>query len=356
MREMLLEFIKEIQSDKQFDSFDEAAIKQGIVLKILSFLDWDPFNMDEIHPEYDVKGGKIDFSLRQKDSNMAFIAVKKGAKALKKYEAQLSTHAAREGVKLSIVTNGITWWFSLPLLEGTQEERRFHTIDINEQKAEDIAQRFESFLSKKNVLSGDAVQAAEHIHRNRLRTLLMKESLPKAWEKLMNEPGKWLYEVLAETTKALCGHEPDRETVERFLALERDAKAKISNIVKSKAPSPAQLRKTGVKKGAYTGKSIVSFSFNGTRHNVESWKDMILKICEFIASEHRDDFEIVLTLSGPEGEYFSTNPYELLICEKIPGTEIYVDVNLSATGVVVLAHRVLSLFGYTERDLSIQTK
>jgi hypothetical protein len=35
---------------------------------------------------------------------------------------------------------------------------------------------------------------------------------------------------------------------------------------------------------------------------------------------------------------------------------MYVDVNLSAMGVVNLCHRVLSLFGYEEKDLSIETR
>jgi len=46
----LVEFIKKIQSDDRFGAFDEAAIKQGIVLKILSLLDWDPFDVDEVQP------------------------------------------------------------------------------------------------------------------------------------------------------------------------------------------------------------------------------------------------------------------------------------------------------------------
>jgi hypothetical protein len=89
---------------------------------------------------------------------------------------------------------------------------------------------------------------------------------------------------------------------------------------------------------------------------VNSWKEMLIKICEVVAAKHKEDFEIVLTLSGPNKDYFSTNPYALLTCEKIPGTEMYVDVNLSAMGIVTLSHRVLSLFGYKEKDLSVETK
>ena len=356
MQEKLLEFIKEIQSDERYDSFDEPAIKQGIVLKILSFLDWDPFNIDEIKPEYDVDGGKIDFSLRHKNASEVFIGIKKGVKALKKYQEELSIYAVQEGVKLAVLTDGITWWFCLPLLQGSPEEKRFHTIDLNERKAEEIAQNFEDFLSKKNVISGKAAKAAEHIHNTRLKLLLIKQNLPKAWKNVLSEPEKWLYDVLSEATSELCGHRPDRETVEQFIALEIDSKADISSVLKPKPPSPPKESKAAVKKEALTGKSIVSFTFTEERYEAKSWKAMLLKICEVVAANHQDDFDLVLTLSGPNREYFSTNPYALLTCEKIPGTEMYVDVNLSAMGVVALSHRILSLFGYKEKDLSIETK
>jgi len=358
MQERLLQFIKEIQSDERYDSFDEPAIKQGIVLKILSFLDWDPFNIDEIQPEYEVDGGKIDFSLRHKDSSKAFIGIRKGMKALKKYQEELSNYAVQEGVKIAVLTDGITWWFTLPLVKGSLEEKRFHTIDMNERKAEEIAQNFEEFLSKENVTSGKSLKAAEHIYGTRLKSLLIKENLPKAWKKVLSEPEKWLFDILTQVTEELCGHKPDRDIVEKFLALEIDAKADLSTMLKPRTPTPPPPRETKatVKKEALIGKSIVSFTLDRERYDVKSWKAMLLKICEVVAAKHKDDFEMVLTLSGPNREYFSTNPYELLTCEKIPGTELYVDVNLSPMGAVSLSHRILSLFGYKEKDFSIETK
>jgi hypothetical protein len=356
MQERLLQFIREIQTDDRYDSFAEPEIKQGIVLKILSFLEWDPFDVDEIQPEYKVDGGKIDFSLRHKDSSKAFIGIKRGVKALKEYQAELLDYAVKDGVNMAILTNGIAWWFTLPLVEGSLEEKRFHTIDINERKAEEVAQNFEDFLSKKNIVSGKSRKAAEHIYRTRLKSLLVKENLSKAWKQILSEPEKWLYDILAVVTEELCGYKPEREIVENFLALEIDAKAEIPSTLKPKSATPPKEIKAAVKKEDFIGKSIVSFSLGETKYEVKSWKEMLLNVCEVVAAKHREAFEIVLTLSGPNGEYFSVNPYKLLTCEKIPGTEMYVDVNLSDLGVVALSHRVLSLFGYKEKDLSIETK
>jgi predicted type IV restriction endonuclease len=73
----LVEFIKKIQSDERFGTFDEAAIKQGIVLKVLSLLDWDPFDVDEVQPEYEIQGSKVDFCLKKGKANKVFILVRK---------------------------------------------------------------------------------------------------------------------------------------------------------------------------------------------------------------------------------------------------------------------------------------
>ena len=364
MEKEILEFIEEIQSDARFDSFDEPAVKQGIVLKLLSLLEWDPFDINQIKPEYVVEDGKIDFSLLHKNSSKVFIGVRKEVEALTEYQEELSNYAVQDEVPLVVLTDGIVWWFCLPHLDGPAEEKRFYTMNVNERKAEEVAQTFEIFLSKENVQSGKAVKAAEEVYNERKKLHLIRENLPKAWEKVLSEPEKWLHEVLAQATNELCGHMPDKETTKKFIASQIDAKADIASILKETVQAPPEQDKVtspkpsraAVKKDEFTGKSIVSFTLKGKEHKVDSWKGMILKVCEIVAQEHQDNFDTVLTLLGTNREYFSRNPYELLTCEKIPGTQMYVDVNLSPVGVVVLSHRVLSLFGYKEKDLSMKTK
>jgi len=92
----LLEFIKKLQSDKRFASFDEVAAKQGIVLKILSLLEWDPFDVDEIQPEYARGDKRVDFSLRSNNSSKAFIVVEKVEKNLENSREQLMDFGAKE--------------------------------------------------------------------------------------------------------------------------------------------------------------------------------------------------------------------------------------------------------------------
>jgi predicted type IV restriction endonuclease len=75
VQEPLLSFIREIKSDSRV-SYDEAAVKQAIIMRILAALGWNPFNINEVKPEYSVAGRRVDYSLRIYDANKVFLEVK----------------------------------------------------------------------------------------------------------------------------------------------------------------------------------------------------------------------------------------------------------------------------------------
>ena len=126
MNEKLMRLINDFKKDRRLLSFDEAATKQAVILRILKALGWDPFNIDEIYPEYSVGGKRVDYALRHNGRNKAFIEVKKVNEDLEKHQGQLLNYSFQGGVKLAVLTNGISWWFYLPLHEGSWEQRKIY--------------------------------------------------------------------------------------------------------------------------------------------------------------------------------------------------------------------------------------
>jgi len=143
MNEELFKLISEFKKDKRLLLFDEAATKQAVILRILKSLGWDPFNIDEVYPEYSVGSKRVDYALKSNGRNKVFIEVKKVNEDLEKHQEQLLSYSFQEGVKLAILTNGISWWFYLPLREGSWEQRKFYTIEIYDQDIEDIVRKFD---------------------------------------------------------------------------------------------------------------------------------------------------------------------------------------------------------------------
>ena len=356
MNENLLKLINNLRKDRRLLSYDEAATKQAVVLRILHCLGWNPFNIDEVYPEYSVGSKKVDYALRYNGKNKVFIEVKKVNEDLEKHQEQLLNYSFQEGVKLAVLTNGISWWFYLPLREGSWVQRKFYTIEIYDQEAQDIVKKFEDFLLKENVVSDKAIENAENLYKSRQKQHLIKETLPKAWKKMISEPDELLVELLADTTEKLCGYKPDNEMVEQFLT-EVGQKAVVRpdrKISTTERLSPSQISRPSSE--SYTGKTIKAFTFKGIRYPVRSWKEMLIKITNLMLSAHRDQFDRVLNLVGRKRPYFTRNRNELRNPERINNTAIYVETNLSAKSIVKLSKRIITLFGYNENDISIDIR
>ncbi|MBT1248695.1 restriction endonuclease subunit R [Thermosipho sp. 1244] len=356
MSDELAKLINEFKKDRRLLSFDKAATKQAVILRLLKALDWDPFNIDEVYPEYSVGNKRVDYTLRHNGKNKVFIEVRKVNEDLENFQEQLLSCSFQEGVELAILTNGISWWFYLPSHVGSGEQRKFCTIEIYDQNSEDIINKFEEFLSKENVISGKALESAENLYKNKQKQYLIKETLLKAWEKIITEPDELLIELLAEMTEKLCGYKPDNEIVKEFLkkvgqeVIMVRPKKEMLSLVQSLSTQISPLSSD------YTGKSIVAFTFKKTRYSVRSWKEMLIKITNLMLSAHRTQFDKVLNLRGRKRPYFTKNPNELRIPERINNTQIYVETNLSANSIVKLSKSIILLFGYKEEDLHIEIR
>ena len=352
MEEQLLSLIEQLKSDRRLASFDEAATKQIVLLRILSLLGWDTYNIDEVTPEHSVGNQRVDYALRHSNANKVFIEVKRVGEDLEKHQEQLLNYSFKEGVKLSILTNGISWRFYLPLHEGSWEQRKFYTVEIFDQNSEDIVGRFIDYLARENVYSGKSIQNAEAVYKSKQKEYLVSDTLPKAWNKLISEPDELLIELIADATEKLCGYKPDNSVVENFIS---------SNIAGGQVSIGTQTAKEPMKKitltnvESYIGKSVTAFIFKNTRYEAKHWIEVISQICKLMYSLHRSNFERVLQLRGSKRPYFTRNPNELRIPQQIEDSDIFMETNLSSKSIVKISLNVISLFGYSERDLIIES-
>lgn len=217
MADKLLKVIEDLQSDESLNSLLEADISRSVILRIFDALNWNTSNRREVNPEYPLKGGRVDFALLTGNRPKVFIEVKRGGEPLVGHQEQLLGYAFRQGVKIALLTNGATWWFYLPLQEGSWEQRKVATVELDTQDKEEIVQKLEALLGKENVISGKAVQNAEILYEQSQKKEEISATLPEAWHQLVSEPDDFLVDLLAEKTEELCGHKPDKNEVEQFL-------------------------------------------------------------------------------------------------------------------------------------------
>ncbi len=350
MRDQLLAFVEEFKSDKRMAAFDEAATKQIVLLRLLPLLGWNIYDIDEVVPEYSVGNQRVDYALRYSNTNKAFIEVKKIGEDLDRHQEQLLNYSFKEGVPLSILTNGIAWRFYLPLHEGSWEQRRFYTIEIYDQDSKDIVARFVDYLARENVCAGRSIQIAEEVIKGRQKEYLVRETLPKAWNKLMSEPDEILVELISDATEKLCGYKPEVSVVENFIFSDISIGQTSNEILSRKQPAR---KPTVAIEGSYIGKSVTAFTFRNTRYEVKYWIDVLTQICRLMYDVHRRDFGRVLQLQGRKRPYFTRNRDELRVPQQVEDSGIYVETNLSSNQIVKISTRVVLLFGYSDKSFTI---
>ena len=171
MEEKIRDIINRIrgQHDDLF-SKSEAVIKQIIILPILEALGWNIHDYNEVFPEYSTGNKRVDYSLRKSGENKVFIEVKKIREELAMHQEQLLQYAFSSGIEVAVLTNGLSWWFYLPLNPGDWKDRKCCSIDIIHQEESEIIKNFINFFAKENIVSEKSLEylkSAKEIYKQK---------------------------------------------------------------------------------------------------------------------------------------------------------------------------------------------
>lgn len=373
MEKQIVTFIEELKSNKKLSTFDEASTKQAVVLRLLSFLGWDIFNVDEVYPNYSVNSFSVSYALRVRNTSKIFIEVKRINEKLDNHQKTLLSFAASQSVDIAILTNGLLWWFYLPKSAGSSQEKWFYSADLLKQKDESVARHLLDLLTKNKVAKGQALKAAKVLNQNKNQKIA-SEVIPEAWNRIISQPNMIFVELLRESTEKICGCEVETNLIEQFLEKHLDRWLITNRAASGAAPPPKVIevsnleqlptssismrppQKPAKKPENYADKEIKSFSFEGKTNPVRYWEDMLISLCDYFAATHSKDFEKVLWISGDDKSCFSRNSDELRIPEKIKGTDIYVETKLGPDEIVKTSRDLLTEFGYSAGDLTITLK
>ena len=348
MCEEVFNVIRRWQSDERLTALSEARICSAVIVPILRGLDWDIANPEEVWEQYPVEEiGTVDYALLIGNEPKVLVEVKRGGESLDRHQSQIRNYARIGGVSLATLTNGSTWQFYLPLQEGSWERARVGDVVFHDQNAAENTQKLVDLLSRENVSSENAIRNAENLQeKNRIL-----EALPNAWEQLVND---MIPDLLAEKTQELCGHTPDQSTVEQFLSIHLQQVSVTPPPATREVTAPAPQRDSSDSSERTT---CQAFEFRGDRHEVLSWRGMLVKLCEIIHNAHRDRFGEVLNLRGKGGAiYFSGDSIDFIAPKPINETGVFVEVSLSAKEIKKRARALINHFGYGESDLSYETR
>jgi predicted type IV restriction endonuclease len=270
---------------------NEAAVSQGIVLRLLQALGWPTYETQVVCPEFSLSGRRVDYALCHPQTKpVAFIEVKQIGQS-DGAERQLFEYAFHVGVPLAILTDGQEWNFFLPAEQGDYSERRVYKLDVVERDVSESVARLERYLSYAQVSSGAAIAAAREDYKNVSRSRQMLSTLPDAWSKLVADEDELLLELLADKVESLCGFKPDVNTVARFLRENvglRGNQQPATRLAKPVAPSPPPTAQAAVaapraSPAAAATPTAVGYAFEGRFVACRNGREVLIAVFEALS-------------------------------------------------------------------------
>src|SRR5260370_40036328 len=98
---------------------NEAAVCQGVVLRILHALSWPTYDTQIVFPEYSVEGRRVDFALcHPARKPLVFIEAKQTGQSDGAAERQLFEYALHTGLPMAILSARQAWQIFPPPQHG----------------------------------------------------------------------------------------------------------------------------------------------------------------------------------------------------------------------------------------------
>lgn len=279
----LKEHIEDIRKGLETNRYpNEAAVSQGIVLRLLGALDWPTYDTQIVIPEYGVEGTRVDFALCHPSSKPRVFIEAKQVGNIKGAEEQLFGYDSRVRVPIAVLTDGREWQFFHPTGEGTWAERKVCELDIITGDSGENAEKLNRYLNYESMRTSEAVEAIKADYEEAVQQRQVATRLPEAWNKLLEEADEFLLHAVGEKTEDLCDHRPTDEQVLAFLKSLEIRKTGPES-VHPQAISPAQptLRREPQKRNARQTRLRVTMP-NGTviehPNATDTWIGVILEL------------------------------------------------------------------------------
>lgn len=196
---------------------NEAAVSQGVILRLLNTLGWPIFDSARVSPEYTIGTRRVDFALCHPAGKPIILIESKDVGSAYGAEKQLFEYAFHQGIPMAILTDGQEWSFFLPGEQGTYHERCVYKLDLIARTTEECCRVFDRYLNYAEVVSGEAITNAKNDYKDVSKQRQIETALPQAWTQLIKEQDEILVELIADKVETLCGFKPEPDVVRKYL-------------------------------------------------------------------------------------------------------------------------------------------
>lgn len=210
------ELLEDIASKLQSNSYsNEEHVRLSLVSRLLQALGWNIWNPQEVNTEFVAvrteDSTRVDIALfARRTEPSVYIEVKavgKIGRNLPDIERQMRDYNRNNTAVFSILTDGQHWRFYLSRSGGEFSQKCFKKIDLLSkfEVVEDIELAFHTFLSKEEIVNGQALREAEQYLNSTQRKRAMRDALPIAKRDTESNPDIGLAQLLVRRVRDDAG-------------------------------------------------------------------------------------------------------------------------------------------------------
>jgi len=100
-----------------------------------------------------------------------------------------------------------------------KQDKKAHELasKVLERNIEDVIQILQRYLDFNLVKNNNAIENAEKDYKKQSKNKEIENSIPLAWNKLLEEKDEFLSDIISEKVADLCGYEPDTKSIFKYL-------------------------------------------------------------------------------------------------------------------------------------------
>ena len=333
----------------------ESDVRISLVEPILIELGWDTKDPTQVKTEQIVGKrkytGRVDYSLSHpKSKKCVFIEVKSLSKNLDDHQDQIFQYGMREGVRLCILTNGIEWWFYLPLYSKRRKriplpEKKFLELNIKNDSISinKLVKEFKTYLSFEKLADSYKVeQNASKVLETKIKTNELTKKLPEIWQKMLKNPPSELIELIEKRVINNTRFPPTKGQIKHFLSMQTSTGTDLCPIPTGKDSVPIEKKS-----------KPVAFTLFGEKHPVKYMKDVWEGVANELYKKHTETFAQVVGKPDGKRSYVELSESSMFKSRRIDNSKYWIDTHAGASGLQSRCYYLLKLFGYSETELKI---
>lgn len=219
------DIIKDIKHKLNNSAYtNEEHVRLSLVSRVLQSLGWNIWDPSEVNTEFvavpQEDQSRVDVALFTNTfSPTIFIEVKAVGKLsgnLRNIERQLRDYNRNNTALFSIITDGRHWRFYYSQTGGEFSQKCFKVLDLVIDSIDDIETFLHAFLSKSEVLNGNAMHDAENYLKLSRKQRAMEDALPRARRLILESPFPSLPQALVKLTSE-AGYPVTTEEASTFI-------------------------------------------------------------------------------------------------------------------------------------------